>query len=292
LFVRNTKIKTVFPFTAVVFLLLVGLAAAEIIYLKNGDVVHGAVVGATARQVTLQTPYGKLIIPKNDIQRIEYEGGTSSKPAESKSAPTKTEQPVAKSAEPDIPPREPSRALVSLEIRGRAFWYAFESPPDNPADLSIRLRLFLGDEEAAMLLDSKPDTYDGNTYYNSFTFSPTDSKVIRTGDDYKCEVIKLDDDRIVLNLELPEKQKEGQILVRMLYQINEGSRNLPRWNDAVSRAFSVQVEPGQEAHVVLRQDSTGLDYSGMFRKTMKNVESFQLNVMSADLREPSAEPKP
>ena len=289
---RNTKVKIVFSFTAVVFLLLGGFAAAEIIYLKNGDVVHGTVVGATTRQITLQTAYGKLTIPKNDIQRIEYEGGTPAKPVESKSSPEETEKPAAKAAEPDLPPTKPSQALVSLEIRGRAFWYAFESPPDNPADLSIRLRLFLGDDEAAMLLDSKPDTYDGNTYYNSFTFSPTDSKVIRTGDDYKCEVIKMDDDRIVIQLELPEKQKEGQVLVRMLYQINEGSRNLPRWNDAVSRAFSVQVKPGQEAYVVLRQDSSGLDYSGMFRKTMKNVESFQLNVMSADLREPSTEPKP
>jgi hypothetical protein len=290
LFVRNKKIKTVCSFTAVVFLLLCSLAAAEIIYLKNGDVLHGTVVGATASRVTLQTPYGKLIIPKNDIQRIEYEGGTPSKTAEAKSVP-KTEKPAAK-VEPDLPPPKPSRALVSLEIRGRAFWYAFESPPDNPADLSIRMRLFLGDDEAAMLLDSKPDTYDGNTYYNSFTFSPTDSKVMRTGEDYKCEVIKTEDDRILLKLELPEEQKEGQILVRMLYQVNEGSRNLPRWNDAVSRAFSVQVKPGQEAYVVLRQDSSGLDYSGMFRKSMKNVESFQLNVLSAELQELSAEPKP
>jgi hypothetical protein len=267
-------------------LLLGGYAAAEIIYLKNGDVVHGTVSGATTRQITLQTPYGKLTIPKKDIQRIEYEGGTPSKPA----APEAAEKPAAKAPEPDIPPAKPSRALVSLEIRGRAFWYAFESPPDNPADLSIRLRLFLGDGEAAMLLDSKPDTYDGNTYYNSFTFSPTDSRVIRTGDDYECEVVKMDDDRIVIQLELPEKQKEGELLVRMLYQVNEGSKNLPRWNDAVSRAFSVQVEPGKVAHVVLRQDSSGLDYSGMFRKSMKNLESFQLNVLSSDLREPETEP--
>jgi hypothetical protein len=284
------KFQILCGFTAVVFLLLCGLAAAEIIYLKNGDVVHGTVVGATTRQITLETPYGKLTIPKNDIQRIEYEGGTRSQPAASESASKAAQEPASKQAEPDITPREPSRTLLSLELRGRAFWYAFESPPDNPADLSIRLRLFLGDDEAAMLIDSKPDTYDGNTYYNSFTFSPTDSRVIRTGEGYECEVDKMDDDRIVIQLGLPENQKEERILVRMLYQINEGSRNLPRWNDAVSRTFSVQVEPGKESYVVLRQDSSGLDYSGMFRKSMKNLESFQLNVVSSDLREPKAEP--
>jgi hypothetical protein len=154
------------------------------------------------------------------------------------------------------------------------------------------MRLFIGDDEAAMLIDSTPDTYDGNTYYNSFTFNPSDSQVVRTGEGYECELIETEDGPIVLKLELPEEQKEGQILVRMLYQINEGSRNLPRWNDVVSRAFNLRIKPGQEAYVVVRQDSSGLDYSGLFRKTMKNVESFQLNVLSAELREPSAGPGP
>lgn len=290
MFDRNSSFKAVRSLTGFVVLLVCSLAAAEIIHLKNGDVIHGTVVGATSRRVTLQTPYGKLIIPKSDILRIEYEGGGEAESAE-KEPVGKAAKPAAK-AKPDLQPPKLNRPLISVEIRGLAFWYAFESPPDNPADLSIRMRLYLGDEEAAMLLDSTPDTYDGNTYYNSFTFSPSDSQVIRTGEGYRCEVIEAEDGRIVLKLELPEEQKEGQILVRMLYQVNEGSRNLPRWDDAVSRAFSVQIKPGHEAYVVVRQDSSGLDYSGLFRKTMKNVETFQLNVLSAELRELSAGPGP
>ena len=72
MFDSSLSFKVVRSITGFVVLLVCSLAAAEIIHLKNGDVIHGTVVGATTRQVTLQTPYGKLNIPKNDILRIEY----------------------------------------------------------------------------------------------------------------------------------------------------------------------------------------------------------------------------
>jgi hypothetical protein len=277
------KIKSVPLLAAAAVFCCCGLAVAEVIYLKNGDVLHGTVVGATSLRVTFQTPYGKLNIPKKDIQRIEYEDEEGGPTTTKKPAPP-SKAPVAK-AKPDLRPTQPSRPVVSLEIRGRAFWYAFQSPPDNPADLSIRLRIFLGEDEAAMLLDSKPDTYDRNTYYNSFTFSPSDSQVVKTGEGYDCEVKEAEDGRVVLTLQLPEEGSEGRIRVHMLYQINQGDRALPRWIDAVSRSFSTQVRAGQESYVVIEQDSSGLEYSGFFRKTMKNVESFQLDVSSSELRE-------
>ena len=122
-------------------------------------------------------------------------------------------------------------------------------------------------------------------FTHSFTFSPTDSQVVRTSEGYTCEVKEAEDGRVALTLVLPETQRGGQLLVRMLYQINEGSRSIPRWIDVVSRSFSVQVEPGKDSYVVLEQDASGLDYTGFFRKSMKNIETFRLNVLSADVRD-------
>ncbi len=271
-------------FAAAGLLLICAGAAAEIIHFKNGDTLHGTVVDANVRRVTLETAYGKLTIPKKDIQRIEYEGGEPEDTTE-KTSPTSASKPAETKSEADLPIVGTSGSTVSLDIRGRAFWYAFESPPDSPTDLSIRLRIFIGEDDAVALLDSKPDTFDANTYYNSFTFSPTDSQVVRTAEDYSCEVREAEDGRVVLTLALPETQRGGQLLVRMLYQINEGSRSIPRWIDAVSRSFSVQIESGKDSYVVLEQDASGLDYTGFFRKSMKNIETFRLNVLSAEVRD-------
>ena len=70
----------------------------------------------------------------------------------------------------------------------------------------------------------------------------------------------------------------------MLYEVNDGDRTLTRWLDVVSRSFSVEVEPGKETHVILEQNADALEYSGFFKKTMKNLELFQLNVLSTELR--------
>lgn len=280
--------------TAAVVCLFAATAFAEIVHLKSGDVVTGNVTSVTSQEITLQTPYGRLKIPKKDILRIEYKEGETSKPTEKKPAakkkPSPAKVPAKKEEKTDLSDWSTTRPAISMDIRGRSFWYAFVSPTESPADVSIRLRIFLGEKEAAMLLDTKPDTVDGTTYYNSFTFSPTDSKVIRTGSGFDCAVSEAEDGRVALRLQLPEAQSAGQYLVRMLYQINEGDRQFPRWIDAVSRAFTIEIMPGKESQVTLEQDASALDYSGFFRKSMKNVESFRLEVLSAELKDLSPEP--
>lgn len=288
--IRFHSLRTNTLTVAVALWLASSTVTAEIVFLKNGDVLHGSLVGVDARRVTLKTPYGKLTIPKEDILRIDYEGGE--KPEDKAVERSTPEEPkTAKSGrKPDLLPDKGSRPVVSLDIRGRSFWYAFESPPDNPVDLSIRLQLYLGEIEAAVLLDSKPDTVDNNSFYNSFTFSPTDSQITRTSEGFDCRVQEAEDGRVVLRLALPETHRSGQHLVRMIYQINEGSRSLPRWVDVTSRSFSIQVEASKESYVVVEQNAAGLEYSGFFRRAMKNVESFQVSVLSAELRDLSPEP--
>ncbi len=287
---HDHSLRAIYMLGTVVLWLICTAGAAEVIFLKNGDVLHGTLVGVDARRVTLKTEYGSLTIPKKDILRIEYEGGEAPQ-GEAGELPAARETKAATSASwrGSLPPSS-SRPVVSLDIRGRSFWYAFESPPDNPVDLSIRLRLYLGETYVASLLDTKPDTVDNNSFYNSFTFSPTDSQILRTAEGFDCRVLEAEDGRVVLQLELPADHRGGQQLVRMLYQINEGSKSLPRWVDVISRTFSIQVESARESYVVIEQNAAGLEYSGFFRRSMKNLESFQLSVLSAELRDFPEEP--
>lgn len=257
--------------------LLTGLALAEVVYLNNGDIVHGELVAANNTQVTLKTAYGQLEIPKKDIQRIDYQGGEA--PTPPPPAPPKK----------DMRPRRvgvpAERAQISLAITGRSFWYAFESPEHKPADTRIRLRLYIGSSRACTFIDEKPDTVDGATLYNSFTFSPTDSHLVETAEGFQCSVQEAEDGQVGLLVQLPAEASSGRQLVRMIYEVNPGERSLPRWLDVISRSFSVEVEAGRQTDVIIEQNASALDYSGIFKKKMKNLEQFQLNVLSSELRD-------
>jgi hypothetical protein len=260
-------------------LLAVGFATlaarAEVLHLTNGDVIHGTLVAANNTEVTLKTTYGDLVIPKKDIERIDYQGG--GEPSGTATAAEETPAPRRSATPAD-------RAAIVLNITGRSFWYAFDSPDDSPADTRIRLLLYIGSARACTLVDEKPDTVDGATLYNSFTFSPTDSRVVETLEKFECRVDKSEDGQVNFTVGLPPEVSSGRQLVRMLYEVNDGDLTLTRWLDVVSRSFSVEVAPGKETFVILEQNADALDYSGFFKKTMKHLDLFQLNVLSTELR--------
>ena len=274
------------------------VAFAEVIYLHNGDILHGTVIGASERAITLQTAYGNLVVPKTDIRQIDYQGVDPAPSPEA--APLRPEAPP----QPPRPPGEdaPGRpsvtrdrpaageAVIVLDVRGDSFWYAFPGSPDEPADARIRLRLFVAGEEAVLLVDEKHDTVDGDTKYNSFTFTPGDTQVITTAEGYSCRLEEIVNDEgpdgVLLLLGVPQASAEQRVLLRMLYQVNEGSLEFPRWTNALSRSFPVPLEAGKETLLVLQQDASGLDFTGFFRKTMKNLESFQIRVLSSEVRNP------
>ena len=242
-------------------------AAAEVIYLVNGDIIHGELVSANNTSVTLQTKYGKLDIPKEDIKSIgEPEAAAAAAPGESDEAVV-----AADPASMDVPGHA---ASLSFNITGRSFWYAF----DGTADTRIRMSLDIGNDHACSFVDSQPDTVDGDTLYNSFTFSPDDAVLAETADGFECAVQKTEDGNIWLAVSLAAS--EGQRLVRMSYAVADGGV----WNDVISRAFSVDIAPGQHTVVSLQQDASALAYSGLFKKEMKNLDAFQLQVLSTELR--------
>jgi hypothetical protein len=269
------------------FLCLASATIAEVIYLNNGDVLHGTVIGASERAITLQTPFGNLVIPKIEIRRIDYEGA---EPPSSPEAP----QPSPDDAPSGTPVTRDrpavGQATVTLDVRGDSFWYAFAGTVDKPADARIRLRLSIDGEEATLLLDAKHDTEDGTTLYNSFTFAPEDTQVISTSQGYSCRLEKIVNEEgregVLLLLGVPQASGDEPVLLRMVYQVNEGSLEFPRWTNALSRSFPVPLEAGKETLLVLQQDASGLQFTGFFRKTMKNLESFQIRVLSSEVRNP------
>jgi hypothetical protein len=250
---------------------------AEVVHLNNGDVIHGTLIAANNTQVTLKTPYGDLVIPKKDIARIDYD--------ESKAPPPPRKPGEASSPDPPAPRGGSGRATLTLQIQGRSFWYAFDSPPGLSVDPSLRLRLYVGDTRACTFVDDKPDTVDGVTLYNSFTFSPTDSRLLESQEGYDCRVEKAQDGAVVLRVTLPPSASSGAPRVRLLYEVNEGDKSSPRWLDAVSRFFTIQVAPGKEAVAVLEQNADALEYTGIFKKKMKNVELFEMSLLSTELKD-------
>ncbi len=254
--------------------LVAASAAAEVVHLNNGDAIRGTLVAANNTEVTLKTPYGELIIPKKDIARIDYD--ESRTPA----------APVPAGVSDLAAPRKTSeRATITLRIQGRSFWYAFDSPPELSVDPSLRLRVYVGGGRACTFVDDKPDTVDGVTLYNSFTFSPTDSRLLEPLEGYDCKVEKPEDGMVVLRVTLPPGASTGVQSVRLLYEVNEGDKSSPRWLDAVARAFSIEVAPGKEAVAVLEQNADALEFTGFFKKKMKNVELFQMSLLSTELKD-------
>jgi hypothetical protein len=166
------------------------LAKAEVLHLTNSDVFHKTLVAANNTEVTLKTAYGNLVIPEEDIARIDYQGG--SEPPKQETGPT------AEALAPTRSPTSSDRSDISLSITGRSFWYSFDSPLDSPADTRIRLRLYIGSACASTLMDEEHDTVDGSIRYNSFTFSPTDSQVIESLENFESLVDKVEDGRVLL----------------------------------------------------------------------------------------------
>jgi hypothetical protein len=260
-----------------IFLLATASARAEVVHLANGDAIHGTLVAANNTQVTLKTPYGELVIPKKDIARIDYDGSKAAPPA-----------PAGKPGAKETPPPAPKafgRPAVTLDIRGRSFWYAFDSPPGLSVDPSLRLRLYFASDRACTFVDDKPDTVDGTTLYNSFTFSPTDSRIVEVLEGWECKVEKAENGAVVVKLVLPPSAPSGVQPLRLVYEVNEGDPASPRWIEAVARSLSIEVAPGKEAVAVLQQNADSLEYAGFFKKKMKNVELFQMSLLSMELKD-------
>jgi hypothetical protein len=66
--------------------------------------------------------------------------------------------------------------------------------------------------------------------------------------------------------------------LRLSYQINEGDKEHPAWRDLAPGRDRVELRPDERVVVQVRQDRGRMEFSGLTRKRMKNVETFHIEL--------------
>ena len=99
--------------------LLAAHSAEDMIVFVNGDRLSGTIVAAGTKRIRLRTPYGRLEIPRTEIERLVWENGR-----EEILAPP-----------PGRPPPKTTADLV-LVLNGSSFWQAWDPSFPPPTRVS------------------------------------------------------------------------------------------------------------------------------------------------------------
>ena len=243
-----------------------GPALADVYVLLNGDRITGKTVGRGARAFRVSTPYGRLEIPRDQVERIFSEDGR--------------EEIVTRAV---LPPAATPVQMV-LVVTGHTFWYAWSPAKGEDLDPSLRLQVSLDEEAVAGYVDTKldPGEIRGATV-NSFSFTPADL-VITPASRVRASFPETRPGRISVRIGLPQ-DKAGRRRLRLAYQINSGSEAEPGWRDVAAAVLDVELRADAPAFVDVRQDRGRMSFSGLLgRKKMKNAETFTLD-LRAESRE-------
>lgn len=245
-------------------------APPDIFFLVDGDRITGRTLSRGRRAFVVRTPYGRLTLPRSKVARIVWGDGREET---LHAAPT---------AAPAPAPATPSVATLVLAIRGRSFWHAWDRR--EPVDATLRLQVWLDEQELATYTDAMLDPQDlpGATV-NSFSFAPADVSVT-AGAGLGAQPPDTRPGRVTLRLELPaspDAQPSPARRLRLAYQINSATPDEPAWRDVAGTALDVSLSAGATTVVEVAQDAGRMEFSGLGRKRMKHVESFQLTAHTA-----------
>jgi len=249
---------------AVALLLAAGPAAADVYHLLDGDRITGKTVSKAGNQYRIQTPYGRISIPKTKVQRILKDDGSE----EVLSAPPP-------GAAPTPSPTPPPTRLV-LIVTGASFWQAWAPSKDAAApDPTLRLDVSLDEEPVATYADTQTDPDIPGAIVNAFSFDTAIG--IDAAPGVVAQAPEARPGRISLKLELPA-ERAGERRLRVAYQVNDGAPGAPAWRDVAFSSIHATLEPDAPNFVRLRQDRGRMEFSGFGRKKMKNVESFRIEM--------------
>lgn len=236
--------------------------AADVLLMRNGDRVSGRIIGTTSRSIRIETPYGRLAVPRGAIERIQREG----RPDE-----------VLNATAPGTPPAgSPARGVrLVLVVLGKTFWQAWD-PRDAPPDPSLRLEVRVDEDAVASYVDATDDPDEiPRAVVNSFSFLP--GQVAATGAaGVEVSPPEVRAGRIVLKLDLP-LARAGTRKVRVAYQANAGTAEAPAWRDLAEAALTLDLGTAAASFVQLRQDPGRMEFSGFPRRRMKRVETFRID---------------
>jgi hypothetical protein len=244
-------------------LLAAAPASADVYQLLDGDRISGKTVSRAGNQYRVQTPYGRLTIPRAKVHKIVKDDGSE----EVVNAPPAPEKPAT-------PPPAPTRLV--LIVTGDSFWHAWAPAKDAPPpDSTLRLDVSLDEEPVATYVDAQPDPDIPGAVVNAFSFDT--GIAIDAPAAVTAQAPEARPGRISLKLDLPA-DRAGERRLRVAYQVNDGSKESPAWRDVASSSIHATLEPDTPNFVRLRQDRGRMEFSGFGRKKMKNVETFRIEM--------------
>jgi hypothetical protein len=250
------------------------VAAADVVVLVNGDRITGHVVGSVSKQVRLQTPYGVLVIPAENVDRIKRDDGSEEV---LRASPAPTLKPVAAS----------SSVTLLLVVTGASFWYAWD-PKGAPLDPSLRLELRLDERGLATYTDVNLDPEDlPKAIVNSFVFSP-ERLFVSGGVGITVAPPSLASAEIQLEIRIPPALAGERRLLWLAYQLNDAGSGAPQWRDVVVGGAPVTLVAGRSVRIRVLQDRGTMEYTRKHLRglgQMRGVETFRatLEVEPADL---------
>jgi len=237
--------------------LLATTAGADVFVLVNGDRITGKRLrSATKRTVVVQTDYGRLTIPRSQVQKILKADGTEEYVAEGAPLPG---------------------AKLSLIVIGQSFWQAWEPKSHPQVDPSLRLEVRVDGEVVATYTDSRPDPKDlpGATV-NTFSFLAGDVESEGApGVTVATPEVKLG--RATLRLEIPlPPDAPPRHLLRLTYQVNAGAAGEGAWKDLVSVDGDAPLSRSTTIGIQLKQSPGRMAFAG--RKGMTDVNTFLMEL--------------
>jgi hypothetical protein len=243
-----------------------GTVRADTYYMTDGDRVTGKTSSQAGGFYKVDTPYGRVAIPKGRISRIVHDDGRE----ELLNGPV-----VA--VRPPTPPPGPVHLVVV--VTGASFWQAWNEKDGAPPDPSLRLQLTLDEGPIASYVDAKTDPDIPGATVNSFSFVASDVRV-SPGDHVHADAPEVRPGRITLKLDLP-LEAAGERTFRLVYQANDGTGATPAWRDLVGTDIHLSLKADASNIVEIHQDRGGMEYSGLFHKKMKKVDSFRIEAKAS-----------
>ena len=246
--------------------------APDVYHLRNGDRISGRTLSKSARAFAVQTPFGRLNIPRARVERIVRADGTE-EVLDAPAAPAPA--PAAAAPPPPSGARPPGTARLALAITGKTFWQAWD-PKQTDRDPTLRLELRLDEDAVAVYSDAQldPDQIPGAAV-NAFAF--TGDVAASPAPNVRLHPPDVRPGRIVLKLDVPARSSAPRRL-RLAYQMNVGTADEPAWKDLVSASTEVTLGREVPALVEVRQDRGRMEFSGLLRRRMKHVETFQIEL--------------
>jgi hypothetical protein len=233
---------------------------ADTIQLKSGDRITGTVTASGKKQFRVVTPYGRLVIPADRVDKIVYDDGREE---------------VFMTA-PAAAPWKVEVLRLTLAVKGDSFWQAWD-PRDAPGDPTLRLLVSLDGQPVAAYVDPQLDSDIRGAVVNTFAFEP--AQTTRTEwDGARALPPETEPGAVNLVVEL-DPSKNGRHELTLAYQWNHGTQEQPGWRDLLTAAAAIDIRPVSGAVVSVEQSRGDMSFGGTFgRKKMRKAETFRLQL--------------